>query len=52
MEYENLVLSEKVTSNYYVEQEIVEKVGKYPINIGWMIIFHVHNGNKIFKDLI
>ena len=51
MEYENLVFTEKVTKKF-VEKEIFEKVGKYSINISPMLIFHFHNGNKIFQDLI
>ena len=52
MEYENLVLTEQLIKKKYVEREIFEKVGQYSINISRMLIFHIHNGNKIFQDLI
>ena len=51
MEYENFVFTEKVKKKYYVKKKILEKVGEYSINISRMLIFHVHNGNKIFQDL-
>ena len=52
MEHQNLVLSEKVTNNSHVEKERFAKVGKDPINIDRMLIFHVAHGNKLFQDLI
>ena len=52
MEYENLVLTEQLIKKKYVEREIFEKAGQYSINISRMLIFHIHNGNKIFQDLI
>ena len=31
--------------------QIFEKVGKCPINRGWMLIFLIDNGKNIFQDL-
>ena len=46
-EYKKLVLTEKVTNDYYVEKE-----GKCPLNIACMLIFHIQNASSISQNLI
>ena len=40
---------EKVTNNKYRGKYIFEKVGKCPLDLACILIFHIQNGSTIFQ---
>ena len=47
-----LFLRKKIRNNWYVEKDIFERVEKCPLNIAFILIFYLQNGNTISKKII